>query len=218
MKISVKKQIPGGSYRSIFAGVKETQHAEYGPGLCWEFEITSGTWRGEKVYRTTKSPATSKNGSGKFLAALTGLPLDQASAVDTEALQGTPCIVLVAVADGGSSRVESFVREQSIDPEPAVAGEVPFYHAFEARPAATATRAARLKVEQLEGRSDEHHRQAIGINMNTVAIIARTALEENEATIATGKDIFLTVVELDKSVRDAKLMAAPRFLDEELGA
>src|SRR5262245_37232608 len=112
MRICVKKMVPVGSYRARFVGVTETKHDEYGPGLCWEFEIASGTWKGERVFRTTKSPATNKNGSGKFLSSLTGLPLDQASAVDTDSLRGTPCLVNVAASDNGSTRVESFILEQ----------------------------------------------------------------------------------------------------------
>ena len=122
VKVKIKRQVPAGTYRSDFLGAEETQHAEYGEGLNWLFEITAGPWRGERVSRRTGSPATSKNATGKFLTAMTGQPVEKLDGADLEEYVGTRCLIVVTVNDSGWPRVESFVVEQ---PPDAAAGTAP---------------------------------------------------------------------------------------------
>jgi hypothetical protein len=115
MKIATKKVIPAGVYDASFDGVELTDHPEYGAGLCWAWTILRGQFKGQQVFRTTKRVGTSKNSCGKFLLALTALPLEMASTEDTNDYIGRDCSVIVELSEGGSSRVESFFMKSETD-------------------------------------------------------------------------------------------------------
>jgi hypothetical protein len=126
MKIPFKKQVPPSTYKAIFSGV-EMKKTEYGDAVSWNWHITAGPWRGELISRLTTMPASARNAAGKFAAALTGLPADQAVEKDLDSYAGTPCLIVVALSESGYSRVESFVPETPPEvAETKSADEIPF--------------------------------------------------------------------------------------------
>lgn len=108
MKIGIKQSIPAGVYDAIFEGIEQTEHPEYGDGLCWSWTITRGQYKGQQVFRTTKTVGTTKNSCGKFLVALTGEPLDVAATRDVDEYEGVACSVVVEQTET-SSRVSTFI-------------------------------------------------------------------------------------------------------------
>jgi|GEM_PF-6245341 hypothetical protein len=127
VKVKVKQQTPAGSYPANFFGAQETQHAEYGPGLVWTWQITAGPRKGELVTRRTATPATSRNATGKFLVAMTEQPLEKLDDAELEDYVGTRCLIVVTVNGDGWPRVESFIKELKPDAMEAKAPDaVPF--------------------------------------------------------------------------------------------
>lgn len=127
MKIPFRKQVPPGTYKATFSGVEMKPKTQYGDAMFWSWQITAGPWRGERVSRLATLPASARNAAGKFAAALTGLPADQAVEKDVDSYVGTPCLVVVALSESGYPRVESFIVVQPPDAaEPKSADEIPF--------------------------------------------------------------------------------------------
>ena len=113
MKMDFAPQVPAGMYPGSFDGVEETNHEEYGEGARWDFVIEGGEYDGVTVSRTTKAKATKKNSCGKFFMAVSGLPLDEAVAHDTDDFVGAGGNVIVEDSPSGeSTRVVTFVRDK----------------------------------------------------------------------------------------------------------
>jgi hypothetical protein len=82
MKFRVKESqfgAPVGVYLSKFIGTKMADKpTEFGQGRVWEFEITTGPFKGRIVSRVTDTEPTIKNSCGKMILSLVGeLPADR---------------------------------------------------------------------------------------------------------------------------------------------
>ena len=109
-KLQIKNNdIPSGKYEADFIDCEVTDHPEYGAGLKWIWEITSGKYAGQFAYRTTKDLPTARNSCGKFLAMLAGVDVADGLNVNTDDYRGKPYTIIIGKSEGGSSRVESFV-------------------------------------------------------------------------------------------------------------
>jgi hypothetical protein len=98
--------IPPGQYLAKFVGVEETEHAEFGPGLAWKFQILEGPEHGRTVSRVTAPEPTEKNSCGKMIRALAGSR--KVTEVDSDEFVGQHYQILVGEnAAGTSTRVES---------------------------------------------------------------------------------------------------------------
>jgi hypothetical protein len=103
MKLTVKAGgVPTGSYVAKFAGVEQRDHAQYGPGLLWQFEIVSGPNAGAKATGMTGTVPTTQNKCGKFLAGVTGKPLAVGESIDLTPFVGTRYLIVVEQAEKGS--------------------------------------------------------------------------------------------------------------------
>ena len=113
-KLTVKTAgVPIGSYTCKFVGTESVDHAEYGDGLKWIFQVVEGSLSGKETYRTTKPDPTPKNSCGKFLAALAGEAPSDGLDVDTDDYIGRRYMVMVGASQGGdSTRIETFVPEK----------------------------------------------------------------------------------------------------------
>ena len=109
-KLQIKNNdIPSGKYEADFIDCEVTDHPEYGAGLKWIWEITSGKYAGQFAYRTTKDLPTARNSCGKFLAMLAGG--DRAAGVNgnTDEYRGKAFTNIIGNSEGGPTRGESFV-------------------------------------------------------------------------------------------------------------
>jgi hypothetical protein len=99
------KGVPVGRYSAVFEGVKETHHAEYGPGLFWRFSIDGGEFDGSETGRTTSAAATRKNACGAIYKAITGRPFSPSEKVDVDAFIGRKYRIKVDETENGATRV-----------------------------------------------------------------------------------------------------------------
>jgi len=112
---------PAGTYTATFAGVEQTTHEQWGPGLKWTFEIVAGPHRGTKAYRTTGLNATARNGCGVMLKAVTGRPLVLGEEHDCDQFLGEAYMIMVAETQSGSTRVETAIRQTALPSQLAAA-------------------------------------------------------------------------------------------------
>lgn len=67
-------QLPCGNYKAEFLGTEMTDHEEYGAGIRWKFQvIDENEFEGFETSKTTAPHATAQNGTGRILAAISGL-------------------------------------------------------------------------------------------------------------------------------------------------
>jgi hypothetical protein len=104
---------PPGQYVAQFLGIKDTQHVEFGPGLCFEFQVAAGEYAGRKVSRITSDQPTLGNAAGKMLAGLFGRALEKDQELDPDQLVGREYVVTVEQGPSGGCRV-STVQPRSV--------------------------------------------------------------------------------------------------------
>jgi hypothetical protein len=103
--------LPVGAYTCTFEGIEETNHADYGFGWKWIFEVIDGPHAGERCYRTTKAAPTVKNSCGRFLAALVGKRPEDGLEVDTNDFIGEEYTVVIEDSpNSDSTRIGTFAR------------------------------------------------------------------------------------------------------------
>ena len=98
--------VPPGTYSGKFAGIKEYHHPEYGPGLMWRFEITSGAHVGRDASRVTSPTPTPNNVCGKMINQALGRPITPGEEVDLDDLVGREYLIEVRETPNGATRVE----------------------------------------------------------------------------------------------------------------
>src|SRR5262245_49131364 len=111
MKVS-SGGIPAGTYVVKFTGcedVPENQQLGYGAGLRWTFEVITGEQRAQKTSRITSPVPSEKNACGKILAGLAGRALKSGESVDWATFLGKTYIAVVAMTQGGGTRVETVI-------------------------------------------------------------------------------------------------------------
>jgi hypothetical protein len=105
-KLTIKAAgVPAGMYRARFVGVEPTNHAEYGPGLRFQFEVATGPAAGRKVSRVTSAVPTVRNAAGKMLSGLAGRPLKPDEDIDLTEFVDEDFQITVEEVQGGGSRV-----------------------------------------------------------------------------------------------------------------
>jgi hypothetical protein len=101
--------VPSGTYRAKFCGVEPSQHAEYGPGVRFLFEVTDGPYAGQQTGRVTALKPTPGNNTGRMLAGIVGRPLRPDEEVDIDQYVGRPYLLTVEQTPGGATRVATVV-------------------------------------------------------------------------------------------------------------
>ena len=97
---------PSGLYRAKFVGVEETEHAEFGPGLRFNFEVIDpGEHFAEVASRICAAVPTMRNATGRLLAQITGKPLVAGETIDVEPFIGRVYLIQVEDVASGSTRV-----------------------------------------------------------------------------------------------------------------
>ncbi len=110
-----RQGVPVGIYQNaIFEGVEAVPaNLEKGfkPGWRFKFKIMEGPHAGAIATRIPggESPTT-RNGLGKFLAEMTGIPCTNGVDYDVEPLIGKPFTVVVKQTDSGGTRVDTVMR------------------------------------------------------------------------------------------------------------
>jgi hypothetical protein len=106
MRLTFGASVPPGAYRARFLGCSPSKpHAEYGPGIAFEFAIVGGQFDGEKVGRVTGLRPTPKNACGKLVRGLLGRAPSPGESVDLDGPVGKSFHVTVEETDTGSTRV-----------------------------------------------------------------------------------------------------------------
>ena len=101
---------PVGNYRSKFLGMKKTEHAEYGDGLNFCFEVLDGPHAGAIAARTASGKPTPGNGAGKLISQITGQPVLAGQKLNVAAFVGKTYLIIVELAKNGTStRVSSVI-------------------------------------------------------------------------------------------------------------
>ena len=97
MKLTLSNgSVPPGMYNARFSGIEQAEANQYGSGLRWQFEITTGPHAGTKLSRTTGVTPTLKNACGKLLMALSG-----------KTTVGEPYLIIVVQRPEGGTSIES---------------------------------------------------------------------------------------------------------------
>ena len=86
--------------------ITETNHVDFGPGLCFLFEIVGGPRHGRDVRRFTAPTPTISNNLGRLLSGLTGKQLQKDETLDVEELLYKHYYVTVEQLANGKTRVQ----------------------------------------------------------------------------------------------------------------
>ena len=98
---------PAGVYKARFDGVEAMNHAEYGDGLRFDFEVTDGPQKGKRTCRITSADPTPRNAAGRMLADLAGVTPVNGVSVDLDSVTGCEYTIVVRESESGRTRVES---------------------------------------------------------------------------------------------------------------
>jgi hypothetical protein len=101
--------VPVGSYIGTFLGVEGVEN-EYGEALRWDWEITTGEFKGLRASRLTGRVPTLKNACGKLLSAVAGKSVGNGEEIDLAPCVGKTYLVIVGATDKGSTRVETATK------------------------------------------------------------------------------------------------------------
>lgn len=109
MKLKVTGGVPEGSYLAKFTKVEPTTN-NFGTGLKWFWEITTGPQVGQSTICTTSDNPTPKNRCGKILSGMLGKSLNTGEEFDTAAMLGQTFLVVVRKGDTGGTFVDSVTK------------------------------------------------------------------------------------------------------------
>jgi hypothetical protein len=97
---------PPGFYKTKFVTVETTEHAEFGAGLKFVFEVIDGDHKGEQATRITSSLPTPKNAAGRMISGISGETLTAGRRVDLAPFVGREYLTQVeATPNGNGSRI-----------------------------------------------------------------------------------------------------------------
>jgi hypothetical protein len=110
--VSAGGGVPTGSYNATFAGLDPyTENAEkFGEGCLLRFKITSGEMKDEEGTRICSKKFSPKSNLYKFAKALVGRDLVAGESFDFADHIGVRGMIIVSETDGGSTRVETFLK------------------------------------------------------------------------------------------------------------
>jgi hypothetical protein len=101
--------VPIGSYNALFTGIEPTTN-DFGEGLKWWFQVTSGPCAGGKIGRITAMKPTLRNSCGKMLSGVVGRPLANDMEVDLAAFVGRMYLIIVAEGKSGGTYVDAVTQ------------------------------------------------------------------------------------------------------------
>ncbi len=101
---------PVGVYKAKFVEVEETTHDEFGDGLKFVFEITSGDHAGEQATRITGPKPTPKNACGRMLAGISGETLKPGIKIDLAPHVGEIYMLQVEETKNDSTRIGTVIK------------------------------------------------------------------------------------------------------------
>ena len=102
--------VPAGAHNAIFKELKRIE-TQYGGRYQWLFELNDG--RSISAFSAVQAPTT-KNKTGRFLAALSGKPLAAGTAVNPADYIGMEYMVIVVPSDNGGTKLEMFNPVQGV--------------------------------------------------------------------------------------------------------
>ena len=114
---------PLGSHDCVFKECVPSTHDVWGDGLMWVMERVSD---GHQIIRTTKPEATPRNICGKFIAMLSGKPLEIGADFDPEAFVGKRYTCEVEPDDEGKPKLMRFKAVGSLQTAAADDDSTPF--------------------------------------------------------------------------------------------
>ena len=110
MTMSDSSGPPPGIYTGKFSDVKQTESAEYGPGVCLTWTVDAGDHNGAKTSRTGKPVPTAANIIGKLISGLMGRQMKPGESVNLSEFIGRRYTLVVGMSPSGkSTRVESCI-------------------------------------------------------------------------------------------------------------
>ena len=107
---------PAGVYKARFTGVEEMNHAEYGDGLRFDFEVLDGPQKGKRTCRITSADPTPRNAAGRMLGDLAGVAPANGVSVNLDDYVGREFTIVVRENDSGRTRVESVCAVKEGEP------------------------------------------------------------------------------------------------------
>ena len=93
---------PAGFYKATFVGVEPTEHAEFGAGSKFVFEVADGDHAGTQATRTTSAKPTLKNKAGRFVSWISGASLATGATIDLDPFVGQEYLLQVEDAPSGT--------------------------------------------------------------------------------------------------------------------
>lgn len=101
--------IPAGNYPAKFVEAEGIEN-DFGPGVRLTWEVLQGDHQGAKTTRIVSQKLGPKTNLFKFVSALAGRKPEAGEEIDLTAFYGLSGMVIVGDCEGGSTRVESFIR------------------------------------------------------------------------------------------------------------
>ena len=99
---------PAGIYRAKFLTVEQTEHAEFGEGLKFCFEVTAGDNVGMLATRITGARPTPQNAAGRMISGISGTSLTAGVTIELDPFVGQDFLVQVEeAASGNGTRIAS---------------------------------------------------------------------------------------------------------------
>ena len=119
MKFTVQESgqgVPVGLYQAVFEGIEdvpENVEKGYKSGFKFKFKVLDKEHEGAIASRILGGTRpTTKNGLGKFLAEMTGVPLANGVDYDVEPCLGKPFTIVVKAGESGGTRVDTVIPKK----------------------------------------------------------------------------------------------------------
>jgi hypothetical protein len=109
MKLTVTSGVPEGSYLGKFVRVEPTTN-DFGEGLKWIWEITTGQQAGQIASCTTSTNPSAKNRCGKVVTGMLGKSLPNGEELDTDMFVGRTYLLIVRKGESGGTFVDSVTQ------------------------------------------------------------------------------------------------------------
>lgn len=111
MKLTVSgaSGVPSGSYAARFVEAEAVLN-DFGEGVRLSWEVLQGDHKGERTTRIVSQKLGPKTNLFKFVSALAGRRPEAGEEIDLTTFYGVTGMAIVGDCEGGSTRVESFIR------------------------------------------------------------------------------------------------------------
>lgn len=98
--------VPPGTYKASFSDFNAELETSNGKAIRWAFKTDDG--RTVSGISDRESPPTTKNKTGRWLAAISGKPLAAGTSVDPSEHIGKQYLLIVSDGGNGRGRLETF--------------------------------------------------------------------------------------------------------------